>query len=220
VFKSVRRFFVTASLLLMIGTLATWARAQWASDELMRAWIVDSGEVPVVRRIVANACRGSATFGSQSYAVSAEAAADARALAMNPPDQLGFVAMHRPPWSYAFGLINGSRDWRGWSFGGFEWARLSHRPTPPGSESLPLGGRSIMLTGVTGTSLTLPWWFLALCFSLAPARAAWRWRRRRRPPENVCTKCGYDVRATADAAGPLLPMCPECGRMSDVATRV
>lgn len=38
------------------------------------------------------------------------------------------------------------------------------------------------------------------------------WRHRRRRPRHVCRGCGYDLRATADADGPLVERCPECGR--------
>jgi hypothetical protein len=64
------------------------------------------------------------------------------------------------------------------------------------------------------STLALPWWFLTLLFALAPGRALWSWGRTRRRPPYACIACGYDLRATADPAGPLLATCPECGRAS------
>jgi hypothetical protein len=50
---------------------------------------------------------------------------------------------------------------------------------------------------------------LAVLFTLAPAVAAWRWRRRRLRSfkKGLCPACGYDLRATPDR-------CPECGHIA------
>jgi hypothetical protein len=55
---------------------------------------------------------------------------------------------------------------------------------------------------------TVPLWFVALLFAVAPAMAARRQlrdrQRRRRIARGLCAACGYDVRASGER-------CPECG---------
>jgi hypothetical protein len=60
----------------------------------------------------------------------------------------------------------------------------------------------------------VPCWFLGLLFAFAPACALWAWGKSRLRPPHACPGCGYDLRATADPAGPRLATCPECGRPS------
>jgi hypothetical protein len=76
---------------------------------------------------------------------------------------------------------------------GFAWesGRFQSPPAPPADSY---------------RTLTVPCWFLALVFAMAPAarlRRLWRDRRLRRSP-GLCPGCGYDLRATPDR-------CPECG---------
>jgi len=61
-----------------------------------------------------------------------------------------------------------------------------------------------------------PLWLLALIAGAWPVGSlALLVRRRRRARRllrsNRCRHCGYDLRATPDAAGPRLAVCPECG---------
>jgi hypothetical protein len=58
-----------------------------------------------------------------------------------------------------------------------------------------------------GWRVTFPLWWLALFFGIAPAIALLRRRRSMREISGLCTKCGYDLRATPNR-------CPECGTMS------
>ncbi len=66
------------------------------------------------------------------------------------------------------------------------------------------------------TAVTIQWWFIVLLFSILPAFSIWRRRRRRRLPTGCCQRCGYDLRATPATDGPLLKICPECGRHTEV----
>lgn len=66
-----------------------------------------------------------------------------------------------------------------------------------------------------------PLWLIALAagaWPLASIALLIRRRRKRRRLARVgcCQTCGYDLRATAAAGGPLLARCPECGVESPI----
>jgi hypothetical protein len=70
--------------------------------------------------------------------------------------------------------------------------------------------------------LSIPLWFLALAAGAWPAGSAALFVRRRRRLRRLsrdgrCRRCGYDLRATPDPAGPRLPACPECGAAAAAA---
>jgi hypothetical protein len=79
-----------------------------------------------------------------------------------------------------------------------------------------LGRRNGIDSYVYTTSyyLAVPCWMPALLFSLIPAKRTFAYfhRRRRLAHPGRCPSCGYDLRATPNADGPLLPHCPECGQ--------
>jgi len=86
---------------------------------------------------------------------------------------------------------------------GFRW---THRVRPSRSP----GGSASRTVAVE-----LPYWSIAALAGLPPALVlAWRQRRRLRPTGG-CRACGYDLRATPDGGGPILPRCPECGAATD-----
>lgn len=66
------------------------------------------------------------------------------------------------------------------------------------------------------TAVAIQWWLIVLLFSILPAFSIRRWRQQLRFPTGCCQRCGYDLRATPSTAGPLLTVCPECGRDSEI----
>ncbi len=75
----------------------------------------------------------------------------------------------------------------------------------------------VTLTGQTRgdalVSIRIQWW-LALLANAAALLATFLLARplfRRPSIPGLCPGCGYDLRATPDANGPLLDRCPECG---------
>ena len=55
----------------------------------------------------------------------------------------------------------------------------------------------------------VPSWFAVIVFGLLPGFRLWTWnRQRKRKRDNLCLKCGYDLRESPDR-------CPECGAAVD-----
>lgn len=103
----------------------------------------------------------------------------------------------------SYGFVGVPDDINAWN--AFIW-RTTH--THSGFE----GGFSLRISLQTYTTRVLPIWFMMLVLSIAPLFTVWRWRRRRgwlgHDGKAVpCSKCGYDLRGSEDAAD-----CPECGK--------
>jgi hypothetical protein len=212
------RTFVATSLLLLIGTAIVWSRAQWVQDQFERAWVVKREATATVYRWY------QVRLARESLAVSL-ATMDLSPADATPPDAIFFGTI---PDAGGFRFI--SDTFRGplapgsFSRLGFGWHRY-HWPVRPSAAYFLHGDRTRgtlqTLQSAREFELAVPWWFLGISFALAPARALWTWhksRRHRRPPP-ACRTCGYDLRATADATGPLLPTCPECGAVPEKPAR-
>jgi len=97
----------------------------------------------------------------------------------------------------------------------FGWAETPAYPPPPPAFNFAgfrvQRGYRAEYTIQPGRVYTVPFWFMALVFGVAPGlwlRVRWQeWRRARRHRRwegGVCPECGYDLRATPGR-------CPECG---------
>jgi hypothetical protein len=103
--------------------------------------------------------------------------------------------LYDPMWTWA--LANAADNTSG--FGPLRWDSHS-RNNPAAGERF----RSIRV----GASH----WLLALILLAAPTLWLIRFRNARRDRKvGLCAACGYDLRATPQAGGPLLDRCPECG---------
>jgi hypothetical protein len=67
----------------------------------------------------------------------------------------------------------------------------------------------------TDAGLFAPSWIFVVPCTIAPVLWLRRWRKHRRDfTVGHCPACGYDLRATPQGDGDLLPRCPECGANS------
>jgi hypothetical protein len=141
----------------------------------------------------------------------------------------GRVGMGRGGGTFSGKDLNWGRDWAasdgpGWvwkvwagltfwhpmegdnAWGPFRWEAFEDAPAAPGFVA-------------HRRELTLPCWLLALVAGAWPATSAAVLARRRRRVRRLardgrCRRCGYDLRATPEAAGAggrLMAVCPECG---------
>jgi hypothetical protein len=117
-------------------------------------------------------------------------------------------ARHGPGWRAEVAAVDELRLWENFdsdaSWGPLHWVTLSDAP----ASGSPYGRSAVLFT--------LPCWLLALAAGAWPAGSAALSVRRRRRLRRLalvgrCRRCGYDLRATPDPAGPRLPACPECG---------
>jgi hypothetical protein len=197
----VRRFLrilragaTVVSLLLCITCLALWVATYFGWVYGSHQWVVQDQGWVQSRQWSLSAGHGGleVMFGSTWYSKEfidgggrrwvqrTFALSYRRGRSIYPSDQFGNIAGIR---HYAKGA-------------GFAWVQTE--TSPPGKYTAPRLGDDAHI-------LVAPLWFLALLFAIAPTLAAKRWRRRRREArKGLCSRCGYDLRASTDR-------CPECG---------
>jgi hypothetical protein len=206
------RICVTFSVVLMAVTAALWARAQRVQDVARRVWVERQGGQGTVRQVEACAFRNVLAVAWASQGLRTDLP-PAHVNAVIPP----LPDAHARRQTAVPASLEPITD--GWWFGGFACGRLERSLVPPDNRFLLSDGTHAGLADTRSAWVIVPWWFLTLLFALTPARAVWTWRRSRRRPPHTCPGCGYDLRATADPAGPRLSTCPECGRSTTSATR-
>jgi hypothetical protein len=175
-----RRLFNLAaavSLVLCVATVALWVRSYWGSAQY--GW----------------------TWQARSRARSAEIYAVAGSIGLafihsidHRPNYNGAPDVFETGWTFwaahdggrPYFPENGERNWGGYGF----WLDLGD-DTP--------GWRFQMNVRI----IEVPAWSLATAFVFLPAIVLIRWYRCHRQP-GLCTRCGYDLRATPER-------CPECG---------
>jgi hypothetical protein len=209
------RILVTWSTLLLIATAGLWARSRHVTDYVdARLWQGDPRGSPT-RTLIGITCRQGPVFHyvSVHFRVNDDAAAAlTRDLAAGPRwRRFAFAPRDYLP------VANGS-DYDTFvsrTGGGFTWQAGDRGERPTVNWGQQLAGSTYWYGRISHLTLAVPWWSLVAAFALVPLRAVWNWQRRhRRRPPQACPACGYDLRTTADAAGPRWPTCPECGRQT------
>jgi len=181
------------SLLLCAATVLLWVRSYFASDWYCfpaRRVVGDDRKEDwgLATQLVIRSNRGKVQFLWQETAAH-RAEPTGRASTRPAP---GLMSRQRTL----------STDWS-WQFGGVErFHRLPNRQQVANGSYLFLGF----------DDLTLPWWMATAAAAILPGvwvvRVPGRLRRLRRLRNRLCSKCGYDLRATPGR-------CPECGTVAE-----
>jgi hypothetical protein len=200
-----RRTLTILSLLLLVGTVGMWVRAQWACDTLnYRRTFRPGGEIAQGQaRLDAHRGAFQVILGLDTF--QRYNAVQRDNLERDLPSDDGFSRRTSAPISKGF--ADAGRGRFGFACRSYD----SAVDTQGFTIQRRVGGREYSARE-WAVALAIPWWFLTLLFAIAPALAVRRWHRSRRRQPHQCRACGYDLRATADPAGPLLATCPECGR--------
>lgn len=163
------------SLLLCFCSIALWVRSYWRIDEV--DWI---------RRT------RTGTTGLNSY-VNLRSSLESCSVTTQWYKSLVVVPRDWP----ADGVTTKQYVWRSWDItkGGAPWI--------PRRGMLYFSSQKIERQDLVSRNVVVPHWFLCAVFALIPAFQLHRLFVRKQQP-GMCSKCGYDLRATPDR-------CPECG---------
>ena len=204
VLKVIGRIWLILSVLLLVGTVGMWVRSHWRFDYL--------GVAKTLER------PGEFWSGWSGVSVWSSGIFCGRSRRQYFPDDPQQAILLTADLTAVRGFVSKSvarEDWmvfKAEGRWGFDW-HCGNEISGCGFVRLHSTVNGHKYAGESSrTSLFVPWWFLVSMFSVAPGFAAWRmfWSRRLRP--GCCMGCGYDLRATPEAGGPVLGVCPECGR--------
>ena len=177
------------SLLLCLATVALWARSYFRSDCLTYSQPTLEPELFRASYLIGVSGRGNAwvafdwTEHEYHPTQPSPAEVDLEEETESPPTAGWEHETDRPE------DVSEHFDHRAWGFG-FEVEPRSRWQSPPGYHRW---------------AVAFPLWAAAAAFAALPAaRLFRRVRRRRRAAAGVCSRCGYDLRATPGR-------CPECG---------
>ena len=202
---------VTAlSLLLCVATSGLWLRSYRVRDEMtVRGPHRLKHRAPLLGGFTARSAGGGLSLTS-SVATAPLSEREVERMSSAGPWFQWKVHGHRPKYPDVR-LLQAISSSLGWP--------RRRPPLPPPEPPRPWAYRVLGFDFVIDDSRTaharyrvyravFPYWAPALLFAVIPAARAgpiWRARRRRRRGRlGLCTRCGYDLRATPDR-------CPECG---------
>jgi hypothetical protein len=169
------------SLLLCAAVVVLWVRSFWAWE--FGEWISrSSGDGQSVETAwVLGVARGVVTVSRQTELW----------LVQNPP----WLNASQPGWTWHTRRLYGRERTTLWERLGFSYEHMTSSGHP-----LPV---------LDEYTLSFPFLLPVAALAALPVARCVR-RLRRRPPPGLCSKCGYDLRATPDK-------CPECGAAASVS---
>jgi hypothetical protein len=178
------------SALLLLASVAGWARSRWVGDEWerQRAWL-ENGTVGISH------CGFAHAGGEFIFYWFGETMHAGKGGRLGPPPVQWFHREHAPRPLRTSGNVIGQKTIM--TSGQYGW---QYYEAPNGFRGPPgywFGARRLIL----------PYWAVVLASAVAPTWWALDVRRRRaarRTAAGLCHSCGYDLRATPGR-------CPECG---------
>jgi len=199
-------FFAAVSFVILVALIAIWIRSHYLFDDLMLCRLDEKSAVPILHEQLVHSMSGGISFCSRRV-MGERMGSIARLylLALGRDESLSYGSgaaineypvayesfTETPLWLRHLGFAAGIKPKSDWN----------------------------LQDGGTLFAVALPYWFICLLAAPLPVRWAIRHHRQRRALRvnpNACRNCGYDLRATPDASGAKLTICPECGTASSV----